>query len=337
VKNPMLKAALMAAVGLVAAGSAHASLAVSYQFVGQGNWSLDAVGSNNTPVGTLQAFVPVGATVQKAFLYSSSSGAPTSSVTLDGTTYSSFTALGANSFLQAYRVDVTSQVQAATAGGSAVPFVFSVDSENPNGDIDGEALAVVYSLASGPVRTIAFLDGFSASGGDGFNFTSSPLPDVTASGFEALLSLGIGFGYQPSGQYSQVDVGGRRLTTSAGGQDDGIPPIANGTLITMGGIGDSTSNPADPYLDGNVGPLYDDELYDLAQGNGVNASPFISTGQTVINVRTLNPSGDDNIFFAGFNITAEGNVTPSIPLPAALWGGLGLLGLLGARRIRRRA
>jgi len=58
---------------LVVAGSqAQASLSLSCQFVSQGNWSLDAVGSNSTPVGDIQAVGPAGSTVQKAFLYSSS-------------------------------------------------------------------------------------------------------------------------------------------------------------------------------------------------------------------------------------------------------------------------
>ncbi|MEK6974116.1 MAG: Ig-like domain-containing protein, partial [Nanoarchaeota archaeon] len=61
--------------------------------------------------------------------------------------------------------------------------------------------------------------------------------------------------------------------------------------LTTGGIGDSNSNPADP----NALPLdynSDDELYDLI--------PFVNNGDTNIDVYTLNPSNDDNIYFAGF-------------------------------------
>ena len=57
-----------------------------------------------------------------------------------------------------------------------------------------------------------------------------------------------------------VQVNGRRLTTSAGGQDDGAS--ANGALITVGGIGDSTANPSDPDAL-PTSARDDDERYDL--------------------------------------------------------------------------
>jgi hypothetical protein len=124
------------------------------------------------------------------------------------------------------------------------------------------------------------------------------------------MSLGIGFGYQVgSPQYSIVDVNGRRLTTSAGGSDDGV--AENGGLITVGGIGDSTANPPDPYfVGGSTGDTtrYDDELYDLGQGNPVNSSPFVANGDTSTVINTSNPSNNDNIFFLGINVTAEATV-----------------------------
>jgi hypothetical protein len=121
------------------------------------------------------------------------------------------------------------------------------------------------------------------------------------------MSLGIGYSYQSEGsqQYSIVDVNGRRLTTSAGGEDDGIS--ADGGLITVGGIGDNPANPVDPYAT-PTNPRSDDELYNLAVGNGTNAAPFLSNGMTSFQVNTLNPSGDDNIFFLGLNVTAKGNI-----------------------------
>ena len=56
---------------LVCSQDAIAAIQASYQFNGQGNWSLDAVGSNSNPVGTVQAVIPLGSTIEKAFLYSS--------------------------------------------------------------------------------------------------------------------------------------------------------------------------------------------------------------------------------------------------------------------------
>lgn len=342
-KNPIRKFASAGSAMILAgalASSAHASLSSSYQFNGTGNWSIDAVGGNSSVVGLISAIVPLGSTIEKAFLYSSlSQGNVMGSVDFDGTILSgaAWTNLGANGGLRAYRADVTSLVAAKIGGGSASAFSFQIGAENPNLGIDGEALAIVYSNPSEAERTIAFLDGFSASGGDSTSINlTNPITgaNLVDPNFEAIMSLGIGFGFQPTSQFSQVDVNGNRLTTSAGGQDDGQD--ANGGLITIGGIGDSTDNPADPFEDGLSGPRYDDELYSL--------TPFLSAGDTSININTRNPSGDDNIFFAGFNITARAgvNAPPPPPTPPVSHGvpdsgttgallGFGILALAGLR------
>jgi hypothetical protein len=331
--------ATLVAIGGIDVPKASAALLTSYQFNGNGNWSLDGVGSNSTPVGNIEAFVPAGSTIQKAFLYSTnvqfSSGTPT--VNFDGTNYSgsAWTSLGTSpTSLTAFRTDVTSQVAAKVGGGSAVNFTFSVQNEIINANIDGEALAIVYSNPNEAERTIAFLDGFSNSAGDTTSVNlAAPLTatQLTDPSFEALLSLGIGYSYQPSSQYSTVNVNGTRLTSSAGGQDDGIE--ANGGLITIGGIGDSTDNPVNP----NALPVNarsDDELYSL--------KPFLAAGNTQIKIDTTNPSGDDNIFFAGVNITARAGVnapppvTPptSVPEPFTVVGTL--MGGAAALRMRKR-
>lgn len=341
----MVKRSIIVLVGLIsltAPGAVKASLVLGYQFNGNGNWSLDGVGGNSTPVGTLNAVVPVGSTIEKAFLYSSTYGsAAISSINFDGTLYNagSFTALGltSGSGLQAFRADVTSQVASKIAGGSASPFSFSIQSENPNASIDGEMLAVIYSNPLESVRTIALFDGFSAPAGDTFGITfASPLPDVTAPGFESLLSLGIGYGYQGSDQYSTVSVNGRLLTSSAGGQDDGAPD--NGGLITVGGLGDSPLNPVDPSAGPANNTRTDDELYNLAFGNGVNANPFLPTGSTLLSVNTRNPSNDDNIFFAGLNVTAAGNASVDpVPEPTTALFGMALCASWSFARVRRRS
>jgi hypothetical protein len=340
-KRKLLRA-LMAGAALMAVGSAQASLTSFYQFNGKGNWSIDAIGGNTTPVGIVQASVPVGSTVEKAFLYSSLWDVPTvPTVNFDGTVYSgaAWTPLGVNNgFLQAFRTDVTAQVAAKVGGGSGSRFDFSVNSESPTGDIDGEVLVVVYKNPAEVERTIAVLDGFSASGGDSttINF-SSPLTEVGNPGFEALLSLGIGFGHQPAGQFSIVDGDGRRLTSSAGGEDDGAG--ANGALITAGGLDDSPANP-DPFA-AATNPRTDDELYDLGQGNSADSNPFLSNGLLSYGFNTSNPSGDDNIFFMGLNITARAGVNQPPPPPpdgvpdagsTALLLGLGVMGMAALRR-----
>ena len=331
--------------------AALASLTSAYQFNGKGNWSIDAVGSNNTPVGILEAAVPTGSTVVKAFLYQSKwtfsdGGRPASDISLDGTVYpaAAWTSLGvnetanANFSLQAYRTDVTTQVASKVGGGSGARFQFQVDRESDNPNTDGEILVVVYSNPAEVERTIGILDGFSASQGDSttINF-SSPLADVGKPGFEALISLGIGFSAQGNSQFSLVDGNGRRLTSSAGGQDDG--DSINGALITAGGLDDNPANP-DPNV-APSGPFTDDELYDLAQGNVVDPTPFLSNGLNSYKFDTLNPSNDDNIFFLGINITARAGINeppppPVVPETSTVVSGLAVAGLAGLAWHRRR-
>lgn len=284
------------------------SLSGSYTFVGKGNWSLDATSGSATGGGEIDALVPTGSRIEKAFLYESTFDAsqPAGSVTLSSgsssVSVSDFTDLGANGFLEAHRADVTSFVSQIVGSGSANGYAFNVGNIVGNNSVDGYALVIVYSNPNETNRTISLLDGFSASSGDNFtlNFGTPLNPDAN---FSAQMSLGIGFGFQPSGQYSTINVNGRPLTSSAGGQDDGVSN--NGGLITIGGIGDSPTNPTDPTANDSAGFRTDDELYNLALGNGQSSTPFVKAGDTVIKVDTLNPSNDDNIFFAGFNITSK--------------------------------
>lgn len=311
---------------LLASPTANAALIESYTFQGKGNWSIDAVGSNDTPVGDLAIDVPAGSTIEKAYLYASMNSFGSSpEVVLDGTTYlpSDFTPLGINFDLQAWRADVTSQISSIVGGGGTS---VTVTSETLGIAIDGEVLAIVYSHPAEVDRTISFLDGFAASGGDTTTVNySSPLSDPTAPSFEALMSLGIGYGAQGSGQESKVDVNGTRMTSSAGGQDDGS--YAAGALITAGGIGDDPTNPVDPYSLANGDPRQDDELYTL--------EPFLTLGDTSTTIVTENPSNDDNIFFLGVNITAEASIGSPVPEPSTYaMAAIGLLGLLAYRRFR---
>src|SRR5207249_12173061 len=133
---------------------------------------------------------------------------------------------------------------------------------------------------------IAFLEGASSATGDATTFTFVNPVDTGIPGFEALMSLGIGFSYQPGEQVSLVDGNGRRLSSSAGGQDDGDG--YNGALITVGGLGDSPTNPA-PFAP-STDVRTDDELYDLALGNSADPTPFLLNGQTSFTVTPSNPS-----------------------------------------------
>jgi hypothetical protein len=164
------------------------------------------------------------------------------------------------------------------------------------------------------------------------------------------MSLASSFSYNgnsttnTTGQVTTVDVvtsstGSRRLTGCAGGNDDGNFVAANGSLMTVGGIGDSTGNP-DPACAGGAG---DDELYNLALGNSADPTPFLQTGDTSITFNTSNPTNDDNVFFLGFTTSftvsqvndEDIDDDGTVPEPGVLaLLGLGLLGLCGTRMRR---
>ncbi|HYP26211.1 MAG TPA: Ig-like domain-containing protein [Blastocatellia bacterium] len=259
---------------------------------GQISLSIDGLGTLDS-TGTIQVNKPAGATVRKAFLAAASTGFSgrallDGDVKIEGTDVAwsavvSSSILSTNAF-----ADVTSIVKpiidAAPAGINSLT-ITEVDS----GGIDGEILAVIFDDPNQTTNnTVIILFGAQNTAGDNFNvLLAEPIADTTR---PIDMSLGISFGFQPSGQFSLVDVNGNRLTTSAGGQDDG--DNSNGALLTVGGIGDLNTNPPDPFATDAGGPRTDDELYDLR--------PFVQAGDTTISVFTRNPSGDDNILFAAF-------------------------------------
>jgi hypothetical protein len=293
--------------------------------------SVDAVGSNSSPVGNIQASIPTGSTILAAYLYSAGTPYPWyanspqtagdyngAGITLAGSAVNNFdTVVGAVSgrtdIGQWYtgRADVTSLIGSlATAGPN---YSWSVSETSLNNRIDGEVLAIVYEHPSLPESSVALLDGGQNTDGETttVNF-GEPLGDPTDAGFFANMSLAISFSTAGS-QVSNVDINGTRLTSSAGGYDDGA--LYDGGLITAGGIGDSLANPSNP----NSSSAADDELYDL--------SPFLALGDTYFIITTDNPSDDDNIFFMALHLSGEiSSINETgIPSPGAL-----LLASLGA-------
>jgi hypothetical protein len=287
---------------------------VGATFIGKGGSSADGLGQAGAG-GALQADVPAGSQVVHAYLYGAyavQGSPPPADLTLnfDGAnvTLSVLQTVGNPPFLTSARADVTAQVKAKVgAGGAQVSF--TVASDPPS--LDGLGLVVIYSNSRLPTTTIAVLDGAASPAGDTATFSFAKPVDPTAATFKATLSLGSGHGFQgeaghvcgtQSPQSSLVDVNGKRLTSCAGNYDDGFG--ANGSLITVGGVGDAIDNPANPNqrpADGTTPRVNDDELYDV--------KPFLQKGDTQLSITTSNPSGDDLVFLAVISATGEAGVS----------------------------
>lgn len=302
---------------------------VAATFVGNGGYSADGLGARSGFNPGLQAEVPADSTVEYAFLYvvSVNSYMPatlnfngnTVNMQLIGST-SSITSTEGNkggvgeaaevstaiSGARTGFADVTSIVAPVVGNGGGI-YTFTIDDVSST---EGVALVVIYSNAGMPTTSIAVMDGALGSAAETtFLGLAEPL-DKTVPGFTATMSLGIQFGYQGgsaegthicgtgSAQFSYIDVNGARLSSCAGNYDDGYGE--NLALITVGGVGDSTDNPSDPYQeagDGQQPRIEDDEFYNIAD--------FTDQGDTSISIRTENPSTDDSVFLAVFQVSAE--------------------------------
>ncbi len=280
--------------------------------------SVDAIGTNNPEGGPLKVHKNAsGATVRQAYLFAASTGETdytpvNGDVTLDGTPVEWEPSHTISSDINSVNVvaNVTSIVKEKIDAAPAGDVTFTAAEPNNPTLIDGEILAVTLNdpTVTEP-NSVTLLYGAQNPLGDTFHIGLAEPINKTNPNFALNLSLGISYGYQPAGQYSVVHVNEKLLTSSAGGQDDCYqkyepvpdyqePGCENGDLITAGGIGDTTEDPPEPEATdetcknaaGEPAPRCDDELYSLL--------PFVTNGETELTFETLNPSDNDNIFFA---------------------------------------
>lgn len=328
--------ALLTALGIATSAQAGSTLRAAYQ---DAALSIDGWGSTSAS-GKLQTDIASGSTVLAAWLYSADvwGGGVAGNVVLEGTL------LPTNSGILLPKVsgnpvnvrlyDVTDILKAKIESGISE---FDI---TENGNSDGEVLVVAYKNAATLGGTAIILDGGLAQGGD---ITRLDFAAPYTMG-DAILSLASSFSF---GDFQNTKVGiktsstptERILTSAAGGNDDANFIGGNGALITVGGVGDSTLNPDNPL---GTGGRYDDELYNLALGNGLDSTPFLKSGDTWLELITNNPSFDDNVFGTFFTSTFkisnvnDDDIDPNpnpVPEPSTvlLLGG-GLAGLAYLRR-----
>ena len=283
-----------------------------YRVYGRYQLSVDATGRSLAKSSTVKVVKPAAdAVVAKAFLMATTYAQvllTSDSVKLEGKKVGFFATVlndlpDRPGYFNSGLADVTSIVKARIDAAPAGEIRLQVTEPltTPEADwIDGETLVVVFETPSDTKkRTLALLFGAQNVNGDTYEITLNKPIDRSAEGARAEMGLGVSFSYQANRtqQYSIINVNGQRMTTAAGGEDDG--ETANGGLMTAGGFGDKPTNPADPNA-GPTDPRSDDERYSLL--------PFISKKDRVIRVTTVNPSQDDNIFFAYFDLTGNADI-----------------------------
>lgn len=285
-----------------------------YQAFDKLRLSVDGSGAFNAQ-STVQVDKPAAnAKVVKAFLMTTTYGRlgiGTGAVSLDGRDISfmavdTAAAFGFPTYFNMALADVTGVVKSKIddAGPGLVNFrVRENFNENVNQGIDGVVLAVVFSTPSdAKPRSIVLLFGGLPASGEAFEVSLDRPIDPSKGNARADMGVGISFSYQlqRADQSTKIRVNGKTLTSAAGGQDDGDVRLqSNGAILTVGGVGDSNRNPANPNA-APTKPTSDDELYSLL--------PFITKTTRSIKVTAENTTDDNNFFFAWLDLSGDGEV-----------------------------
>jgi MYXO-CTERM domain-containing protein len=295
---------------LMIAASAQAALNEKVKLTGNLTVSVDGAGFYPATSGTVQVEKPAGATVVGAYLATANmwfggGPQPDGALQIEGVPVSwdeivSFNVAGTDVYN--HWSDVTAIVQPivdAAAGG----IIDLTITETNSLAVDGSVLTVVFDdPAKTTENTVIVLFGVPDFSGEILTLLLDDPIDTADPDLAAHLSVGISYSYQQNGpgQQSLLNINGQRLSSAAGGEDDGMP--ANGALLTVGGVGDDLNNPP-PYALPVSPSDPDDELYDLV--------PFLSDGDQIISL--WDQSGSyENIFYAMYYLQ---NVTTSESYP----------------------
>jgi hypothetical protein len=317
-------AALTAGLGAASANAlpvttswTDAGLQEMFSVNGNITWSADGLGINSGQTGNIQVNRPAASSVIAAFLLVSTNAVATAPTDVKVNNAAVTFTHKANETTSGYDftnylADVTTNVKAFLDASGPGVFNIPIDNGvNQTADpfITGDALVVIFNTPGAPLASIVLNFGTSAVSGDTFAlaYPSLTLPQTA----DLQMSIGDAFSYGPD-QNSVVTVNGQTLTNHAGHFDDNSTFVAgqlepwaaqDPALITVGGVGDSLTNPT---LSAPWSTTADDELYSL--------SPFVAVGDTTITVNTNNASNDDNLFMALFylkEITVTGSALAS--------------------------
>ncbi len=259
--------------------------------------SLDALGTNDSAGAYIQVNKPNNATVKSAYLIGTADKSRTlfdGDIAIHGSGVVWLHHITWNNVYWSHWADVTSIIKPEIDASPTGLINLLIDEKDVDA-IDGVILAVIFNDPNQTQRnTVILFFGHQNTAGDDFYIKYAEPINLSEPNLRLDFSLGISNSAQeePAAsyayQYSIIDVNGKRLTTSAGGEDDGFSRA--GALITVGGIGDSNSNPVDP----NATPSNcrsDDELYSLI--------PFVAQGDTQTHIHSRSSTGNNgNVSFA---------------------------------------
>jgi hypothetical protein len=270
--------------------------------------SVDGFGTVS-PSGTIEVEKRAGATVRRAFLAASSRGYSEMALRDGDLRIGGAEVLWQRNEAGAianhnHWADVTALVKPAIDAAPAGRLTMTVAQARPTVS-EGVLLAVIFDdPGARSTNTVVLLFGSQRTEGEEFSLRlREPIANPADPNLSMLMGLGISYGFQPGPQINLVDVNGRRLTSSAGGQDDTQGAARDGSLFTVGGVGDTPANP-DPAVPPSS-PDADNELYDLR--------PLVRAGDTEVRISTHNPSHDDNVFFSYFFLTVPATLDPLPP------------------------